>query len=118
MLTHDARVDVPAIRVALGLPGLAFVGATGSRATCADRERRLLAAGCPAADLARLRTPLGLDLGGQHPAEAAVSIVAEILAERHARRGERLHATTGPLHGSADGAAEPAQRRYEPSPTA
>ena len=102
VLTHDARVDVPTIRVALGLPELAFVGATGSRVTCADRERRLLAAGCPPADLARLRTPLGLDLGGRRPEEAAVSILAEILADRHARRGERLHTTAGPLHGSFD----------------
>jgi xanthine dehydrogenase accessory factor len=110
VLTHDARVDVPVIQVALGLPGLPFVGAAGSRATCADRERRLLAAGCPAEDLARLRTPLGLDLGGQHPAEAAVSIVAEILAERHDRRGERLRAISGPLHGSAGRDGGPGQR--------
>ena len=105
VLTHDERVDVPVIMVALDLPELAFVGAAGSRATCTDRERRLLAAGCPAADLGRLRTPLGLDLGGTHPTEAAVSIAAEILAERYARRGERLHETTGPLHGRSDGAA-------------
>ena len=105
VLTHDQRVDVPVIMVALGLPGLGFVGAAGSRSTCTDRERRLVAAGCSAGDLLRLRTPLGLDLGGNQPTEAAVSIVAEILAERHARRGEFLHETTGPLHGRVDGAA-------------
>lgn len=98
VLTHDVRVDVAVIMVALGLPDLAFVGATGSRATCADREQRLLQAGCPSEDLVRLRTPLGLDLGGRDPAEAAVSIVAEILAERHARRGGRLRDGRGPLH--------------------
>lgn len=98
VLTHDTRVDVPVIMVALGLPEIGFVGATGSRATCADRANRLLAAGCPPNDLVRLSTPLGLDLGGQQPAETAVSILAEILADRHARRGKRLTETTGPLH--------------------
>lgn len=116
VLTHDERVDVPVIMVALDLPELAFVGATGSRATCTDRERRLLAAGCPPADLDRLHTPLGLDLGGTHPTEAAVSIAAEILAQRYARRGEHLHETTGPLHGRSEGAGCDG-RSATPSPT-
>ncbi len=102
VLTHDGRVDVPVIMVALALDALAFVGATGSRATCADRDRRLREAGCAPADLARLRTPLGLDLGGRQPAEAAVSIVAEILAERHSRDGGRLRDSRGALHRRRD----------------
>jgi xanthine dehydrogenase accessory factor len=113
VLTHDERVDVPVIMVALGLPELAFVGAAGSRATCTDRERRLLAAGCLAKDLVRLRTPLGLDLGGKHPSEAAVSIAAEIVAERHARRG----AAPARDHGSpARAAGSCCRRRFTPYP--
>ncbi len=113
VLTHDERVDVPVIMVALGLPELAFVGAAGSRATCADRERRLLAAGCPAEDLVRLRTPLGLDLGGKHPSEAAVSIAAEIVADRHARHGAPLHETT---RSAARAAGSCCRRRSAPYP--
>jgi xanthine dehydrogenase accessory factor len=64
----------------------------GSRKTQADRRARLLAAGVAAADLERLRGPIGLDLGGRSPAETALAIIAEIVAERHGAPGGPLRA--------------------------
>ena len=98
VLTHDARVDVPTIRVALGLPALVFVGATGSGPAVPT-----VSGGCSpraaAADLARLRTPLGSGSRGPATGGGSGQHLAEILAERHARRGERLRTISGPLHG-------------------
>ncbi len=82
VLTHDVKFDEPAIVEALRR-GCRYVGAVGSRKTQADRRARLLAAGVGEADLARLRGPIGLDLGGRAPAETALAIMAEIVAERH-----------------------------------
>lgn len=98
VLTHDPKFDVPILQRALGMPALAFVGLLGSRRTCADRRERLLAAGVPGALLARLRAPIGLDLGAATPQETAVSILAEILAARHGGSGSPLSTTSGPLH--------------------
>ncbi|GLJ61736.1 hypothetical protein GCM10017576_18660 [Microbacterium barkeri] len=97
VLTHDARLDVPAIRQALALP-IGFVGALGARATVARRAELLRAEGVSDADLARLHAPLGLDLGGSAPEETAVAILAEILAARHGGTGAPLRERTGPLH--------------------
>lgn len=97
VLTHDERLDVPALRVALRMP-VAFVGAMGARATVARREALLRQAGIVDAELARLHSPLGLDLGGSSPEETAVSVVAEIIANRHRGTGLRLRDTAGPLH--------------------
>ncbi len=82
VLTHDVKFDEPAIVEALRR-GCRYVGAVGSRKTQADRRARLLAAGVGEADLDRLRGPIGLDLGGRAPAETALAIMAEIVAERH-----------------------------------
>jgi xanthine dehydrogenase accessory factor len=97
VLTHDARFDVPALRVALGLP-LAYVGAMGSRRTHDDRLARLRAAGVDDAALARLSSPIGLDLGAATPEEVAVSVAAEIVALRRGGSGARLSRTDGPVH--------------------
>jgi len=97
VLTHDERLDVPAIAAALRL-GIPFVGAMGARSTVAHRRRLLADAGVDEADVERLRSPLGLDLGGRTPDETAISVLAEIVAARHAGTGAPLHATTGPLH--------------------
>jgi xanthine dehydrogenase accessory factor len=86
VLTHDVKFDEPAIVEALRR-GCRYVGAVGSRKTQADRRARLLAAGVGAADLERLRGPIGLDLGGRAPAETALAIMAEIVAERHGGSG-------------------------------
>ena len=84
ILTHDVKFDEPAIIAALAR-GCRYVGAVGSRRTQAERRDRLLAAGVSPADLDRLHGPIGLDLGGRLPAETALAIMAEIVAER--RRG-------------------------------
>ncbi|MFD8522603.1 XdhC family protein [Streptomyces capillispiralis] len=97
VLTHEAKFDVPLLEVALGLP-VAFVGAMGSRRTHADRERRLREAGVSERDLARLRSPIGLDLGARTPEETALSIAAEIVAARRGGTGVPLTDTGTPIH--------------------
>ncbi|MGK5640807.1 XdhC family protein [Streptomyces sp. URMC 126] len=97
VLTHDAKFDVPLLRVALRLP-VAFVGALGSRRTHADRLRRLREAGVTDAESARLRSPVGLDLGGRSPQETALSIAAEIVAARYGATGRPLTGTGTAIH--------------------
>jgi xanthine dehydrogenase accessory factor len=97
VLTHDAKFDVPLLEVALRLP-VAFVGAMGSRRTHADRMRRLRAAGVGERELARLRSPIGLDLGARTPEETAISIVAEIVAHRRGGTGAPLTGSDRPIH--------------------
>lgn len=89
VLTHDVKFDEPAIVTALDR-GCRYVGAVGSRKTQADRRARLLAAGVAPEALARLRGPIGLDLGGRLPAETALAILAEIVAERRAGSGRPM----------------------------
>lgn len=97
VLTHDAKFDVPLLKVALGMP-LAFVGAMGSRRTHEDRARRLRAEGVSERQLARLRSPIGLDLGARTPEETALSIVAEIVAARRGGSGTPLTGGRAPIH--------------------
>ncbi len=82
MLTHDPKLDDPALKVALPSPAF-YVGALGSRKTQAARRERLLAGGLDPALLERLRGPIGLDIGAQTPEEIALSILAEVVAARH-----------------------------------
>lgn len=82
VMTHDPKLDEPAILTAMRA-GCRYVGAMGSRRTQAARRERLLAAGLSEADLGRLRGPIGLDLGGREPAEMALAILAEIVAQRN-----------------------------------
>jgi xanthine dehydrogenase accessory factor len=89
VLTHDVKFDEPAIVEALRR-GCRYVGAVGSRKTQADRRERLIAAGVTPDELARLRGPIGLDLGGRAPAETALAIMAEIVADRHAGSGRPM----------------------------
>ncbi|HSW41053.1 MAG TPA: XdhC/CoxI family protein [Patescibacteria group bacterium] len=95
VLTHDVKFDEPAILEALRR-GCRYVGTIGSRKTQAERRARLLAAGVPEADLARLRGPIGLDLGGRAPAEIAVAVMAEIVAERYGGTGLPLRGRSRP----------------------
>jgi xanthine dehydrogenase accessory factor len=97
VLTHDVKFDVPVLRAALELP-LAYVGAMGSRRTHDDRLKRLREAGADDAALARLASPIGLDLGARTPEETAVSIAAEIVAVRWGGTGARLTDAAGPIH--------------------
>ncbi|MGB2876325.1 MAG: XdhC family protein [Gaiellaceae bacterium] len=100
VLTHEERLDVPALRAALASEAF-YVGAIGSRKTQARRRERLLEAGVPEESLERLAGPAGLDLGAQTPAETAVSILAEILAVRAGREGGRLRDRSGRIHAAA-----------------
>jgi xanthine dehydrogenase accessory factor len=97
VLTHDAKFDIPLLTEALRLP-VAYVGAMGSRRTHEDRNRRLQEAGVSERELARLRSPIGLDLGARTPEETAVSIAAEIVAARHGGTGAPLTGSATPIH--------------------
>ncbi|MFF8015323.1 XdhC family protein [Streptomyces sp. NPDC007929] len=97
VLTHDAKFDIPLLTEALRLP-VAYIGAMGSRRTHEDRNRRLQEAGVSERDLARLRSPIGLDLGARTPEETAVSIAAEIIAARHGGTGAPLTGSDRPIH--------------------
>jgi xanthine dehydrogenase accessory factor len=100
VLTHEERLDVPALRAALASPAF-YVGAIGSRRTQEKRRGRLLEAGIDEEALERLSGPAGLDLGAHTPAETAVSILAEVLAVREGRSGGRLVERAGPIHSAA-----------------
>lgn len=99
VLTHDPKFDVPLLEVALRLD-LAYVGAMGSRRTHDDRLDRLREVGMTGAELARLSSPIGLDLGARTPEEAAVAIAAEIIQLHWGAPGVRLTHTTGSIHGA------------------
>jgi len=97
VLTHDPKFDVPLLEVALRTPA-AYVGAMGSRRTHEDRLARLREAGLTGEELARLRSPIGLDLGARTPEETAVAIAAELIQLRWGGSGRPLTATTGRIH--------------------
>jgi xanthine dehydrogenase accessory factor len=101
VLTHDPKFDVPALKVALAQP-VAYVGAMGSRRTHADRIERLRAEGVPPDQLARLASPIGLDLGARTPEETAVSIAAEIISTRWGGGGRPLSELDGSIHANLD----------------
>ena len=100
VLTHEERLDVPALVSALASEAF-YVGAIGSRRTQGKRRERLLEAGVGEEELERLAGPAGLDLGGHSPAETALSIFAEVLAVRAGRSGGRLVERSGPIHAPA-----------------
>jgi xanthine dehydrogenase accessory factor len=89
VLTHDVKFDEPAIVESLHRH-CRYVGAVGSRKTQADRRARLRDAGVSDDELAGLRGPIGLDLGGRNPAETALAILAEIVAERYGGSGRPM----------------------------
>ncbi|MCB0193299.1 MAG: XdhC family protein [Anaerolineae bacterium] len=90
VITHDPKLDDPALKVALPSPAF-YVGALGSPKTHAQRVERLLGEGLAPEHLNRLHAPIGLDIGGRTPAEIALSIIAEIVAVHNdVQLGERL----------------------------
>ncbi|WP_439946774.1 XdhC family protein [Streptomyces sp. BBFR109] len=97
VLTHDAKFDVPLLKLALRLP-VAYVGAMGSRRTHLERNERLREVGVTDLELARLRSPIGLDLGARTPEETALSIAAEIVAARRGGSGVSLTGAHTPIH--------------------
>jgi xanthine dehydrogenase accessory factor len=100
-LTHDPKIDDPALRHALSRDCF-YIGALGSRKTHARRVERLKAQGLSEVDIARIHAPIGLGIGAVSPAEIAVAIMAQIT--------ERLHA--------APDRAEPSSKRAAASAAA
>ncbi|MCJ2107083.1 XdhC family protein [Methylobacterium sp. E-041] len=78
-LTHDPKIDDPALKAALSAECF-YIGALGSRKTHAARAVRLIEAGYSEAQLARIRAPIGLAIGAVSPAEIALSVMAQIVA--------------------------------------
>jgi xanthine dehydrogenase accessory factor len=81
MLTHDPKLDDPALKVALASPAF-YVGALGSKSTQAKRRERLLNDGLTRSQLARLHAPIGLDIGAESPEEIALAIMAQVVEAR------------------------------------
>jgi len=99
-LTHDFKVDIPALACALRSEAR-YIGALGSRRTHERRKAQLDERGFGEAEVARIRAPVGLDLGGREPEEIALSILAEMLAVRYGRQGQPLSAlgvAGAPIH--------------------
>lgn len=94
VLNHDPKFDEPAIKVALSR-GARYVGAIGSRRTRAQHNEHLREQGVSALDLARIHGPIGLDIGARTPEETAISILAEIIAERYGQSGGMLSRARG-----------------------
>ncbi|PPS77139.1 MULTISPECIES: XdhC family protein [Streptomyces] len=101
VLTHDAKFDVPLLKLALRLP-VAYVGAMGSRRTHLDRNARLREVGVTELELSRLHSPIGLDLGARTPEETALSIASEIVAGRRGGSGVSLTGAHTPIHHEPD----------------
>ncbi len=101
VFTHDPKFDEPALLAALRTDA-GFIGALGSRRTAEDRAARLRAAGATEADVARIHSPCGLDIGSRTAEETAVSVLAEIIAVRANRPAAPLRQTTGPIRGRAE----------------
>ena len=83
-LTHDPKIDDPALDRALKSPAF-YIGALGSKKTHAGRLDRLGKAGFDAAALARIHGPAGLNIGGKSPAEIAIAVLAELIAARNGK---------------------------------
>jgi xanthine dehydrogenase accessory factor len=97
VFTHDPKFDQPALIAALD-SGAGYIGALGSRRTHEARLERLRAAGVEEAQLERIAAPCGLDIGARTPPETAISILAEVVAKRTGRTGDRLSVSGGPIH--------------------
>ena len=98
ILSHDPKFDEPALVGTLNTPA-AYIGAIGSRKTNEDRRRRLAEAGMSPEQVARMRAPIGLDIGAATPEEMAISILGEIIALRRGRSGGLLTNATGNIRG-------------------
>ena len=99
VLTHDPKFDVPVLKEALNTPA-GYIGAMGSRRTHDNRTARLKEEGVTDEQLARVSSPIGLDIGARTPEETAVAIAAEIVALRAGHSGGRLAERSGPIHAS------------------
>jgi xanthine dehydrogenase accessory factor len=117
VLTHDVKFDEPAIVESLRRR-CRYVGAVGSRRTQADRRARLRDAGVTDEELTQLRGPIGLDLGGRNPAETALAILAEIVAERYGGSGRPMRELAAERVGAAEHgiASDHIRQIREPTP--
>jgi len=106
--THDWDTDLDALLCALPSPA-PYVGVLGARRRLPERYARLEAAGVSAAQIARLRAPIGLDLGGKAPWEVAIAVIGEMIAERSGRYSRSSGSTSTSSPAAAAGA--PAGRR-------
>jgi xanthine dehydrogenase accessory factor len=97
VLTHDPKFDVPVLKEALNTPA-GYIGAMGSRRTHDNRTARLKEEGVTDEQLARISSPIGLDIGARTPEETAIAIAAEIVALRTGHSGGRLAERSGPIH--------------------
>lgn len=97
IMTHDHGTDVEAIQAALAT-STGFIGAMGSRRAHDERAMALHERGFTDAQLARVHSPIGLDLGGSTPAQTAVAIVAEVIADTHGGTERPLAHVDGPIH--------------------
>jgi xanthine dehydrogenase accessory factor len=119
VLTHDPKFDVPALMAALATDA-GYVGAMGSRRTHDERVARLREAGATEEDLARVMSPIGLDIGARTPEETAIAVAAEIIGLRTGRRAPSLRDAEGPIHPrpareAGPASREPAERRRAPA---
>ncbi len=111
VMTHDHQLDQAAIEWALAR-GFGFVGGVGSRAKAARTRARLEAKGQPEAEIARVRMPIGADIGARSPAEISVAIAAELIAWRAtSRRGQ-----DGPAGDPASSSRETTEARSASEP--
>ncbi len=85
VLSHDPKIDLPALQWVLRRP-LRYIGALGSKKTHGKRVAALREAGFSTAEIERIHAPIGLDLGGRRPEEIAVAIIAEMVATGHGAR--------------------------------
>ncbi len=99
IISHDPKFDVPALRTALASRTW-YIGLLGSRRSQAARRDALRALGTGEDDLARIHGPIGMDLGGETPAETALSILAQMIAVRNGASGVSLDSTARPIHGA------------------
>ncbi len=104
VFTHDPKLDVPAVQVALD-SGAGYIGALGSRKTTLDRNERLRAAGVDEDDIARVFAPCGLDVGASTVEETAIAVLAEIIGHRAGREGGSLRSASGSIRRERDEAS-------------
>jgi len=106
VLTHDPKFDVPVLKAALATEA-GYIGAMGSRRTHNNRTARLKEEGATDEDLARIASPIGLDIGARTPEETAVAIAGEIIALRTGHSGGRLAERSGAIHAPEQREAAP-----------
>ncbi|HEX3542260.1 MAG TPA: XdhC/CoxI family protein [Acidimicrobiales bacterium] len=102
VLTHDAKLDVPAIRALLATK-VGYLGVMGNRRTHENRIERLRDVGVTDEQIARLMAPIGLDIGSRTPEETAIAICAEIIARRSGHDVPSLRDRPGPIHATPAG---------------